>query len=99
MPDITEVWRVITLPTVTGTVLVGLLAGAFYLFEVRARGMAAPVSLLVTGWAFLVTVAIARDIDGSPEAMRNLGLAILWALFCLFCAFGIALRRRTWRGL
>lgn len=85
-------------PAATGAaILVGLLVGSVYLAEVRARGVAAPFSLLVSGLSFFVLVAVARYFDGAPTWSRNLGTAVLWVLFCLCAWIGIALRRRSRR--
>lgn len=92
MPD---AFTVLTLPTVGAAVIVGLIVGGVYLADVQHVSVADPIVLLMCGWAFFVLISVGRFADGALTWERNLGVGILWAVFCGSAWIGLRIRWRV----
>lgn len=93
----TDAFSVLTPATVTAALLVGMLLGALYLAEVQNHATGDPIVLLFAGIAFFILTAAARWVDDAPTWARNLGIGILWCIFCGASWVGLRLRWRVRR--
>ncbi len=91
-PAFRDALSVLTLTSVSAAILVGLLLGGVYLAELKNHGVADPIALLFAGLAFFVVITVARWSDSVATWDRNIGVAILWCVFCGAAWIGLRIR-------
>ena len=88
-----DAFSVLTVPTVLAALAVGLFVGAIYLPEMRVRTVVGPLSMLVAGESFFMLVTVARYVDEASTWARNIGVGILWVVFCAAMWTGLRIQR------